>query len=116
MRTSVLVLTAMVGAGLLASPASLQERLVVGDSPYTVVDGWLKPFAEAGFAFGSHAGVFAESPDRIIIAQRGEMRLPDPPPAGFAGFVGSIGIDAVQPGKASGCGATASSSSTATAT
>ncbi len=97
MRTSALVLTVMVGAGLLAGPASLQERLVVGDSPYTVVDGWLKPFAEAGFAFGSHAGVFAESPDRIFIVQRGEMRLPDPLPGGFAGFVGSIGINAVQP-------------------
>ena len=97
MRTSVVVLTVMAGAGLLAGPAALQERLVEGDSPYDVVDGWLEPFAEAGFAFGSHSGVFAESPDRIFIVQRGEMRLPDPLPAGFAGFVGSIGIDAVRP-------------------
>ena len=97
MRTSVLVLAVMAGAGLLAGPASLQERLVVGDSPYNVVDGWMKPFAEAGFAWGSHSGVFAESPDRIFVTQRGEFRLPDPLPSGFAGFVGSIGLSALRP-------------------
>src|SRR5262245_24506730 len=62
----------------------------VGPSPYDVVRGWQKPFAEAGFAFGGNSGVFAESPDRVFIAQRGEFRLPDPVPSGFAGFAGSI--------------------------
>jgi NHL repeat len=62
----------------------------VGPSPYTVVRGWHKPFAAPGFAFGGNSGVFAESPDRILIAQRGEFRLPDPVPPGFAGFAGSI--------------------------
>ena len=65
----------------------------VGPSPYTVVRGWQKPFAAAGFAFGGNSGVFAESPDRIFIAQRGEFRLPEPLPAGFAGFAGSIGFN-----------------------
>ena len=64
-----------------------------GPSPYTVVRGWHKPFSEPGFAFGGNSGVFAESPDRIFVAQRGETRLPDPLPAGFAGFAGSIGIN-----------------------
>ena len=40
----------------------------VGPSPYDVVRGWHKPFSEAGFTFG--AGVFAESPNRIFVAQR----------------------------------------------
>ncbi len=62
----------------------------VGPSPYDVVRGWQQPFAEPGFAFGGNSGVFAESPDRIFIAQRGEFRLPDPLPSGFAGFAGSI--------------------------
>ena len=67
MRAFVLVLTVVVGAGLVAGPVALQERLVVGDSPYNVVDGWMKPFAEAGSAWGSHPGVYAESADRIFV-------------------------------------------------
>jgi len=64
-----------------------------GASPYDIVRGWHKPFAQPGFAFGGNSGVFAESPDRIFIAQRGETRLPDPVPPEFAGFAGSIGIN-----------------------
>jgi hypothetical protein len=62
----------------------------VGPSPYDIVRGWQKPFAEPGFAFGGNSGVFAESPDRIFIAQRGEFRLPTPIPHEFSGFAGSI--------------------------
>ena len=58
----------------------------VGPSPYDIVRGWHKPFAEPGFAFGGNSGVFAESPNRIFVAQHGEFRLPNPVPAGFAGF------------------------------
>ena len=97
MRTPALVLVAVVAAGLFAGAASLQERAVSGPSPYDIVDGWMKPFASAGYAWGSHPGVFAESPDRIFVIQRGEMRLPDPMPRGFAGFVGSIGLNALRP-------------------
>jgi hypothetical protein len=65
----------------------------VGPSPYTVVRGWHKPFAEEGYAFGGNSGVFAESPNRIFVAQRGETRLPSPIPPAYAGFAGSIGIN-----------------------
>jgi hypothetical protein len=65
----------------------------VGPSPYNVIRYWHQPFSEPGFAFGGNSGVFAESPDRIFIAQRGETRLPDPLPAGYTGFAGSIGIN-----------------------
>ena len=64
-----------------------------GPSPYSIISGWHKPFAEEGFAFGGSSGVFAESPNRIFVAQRGETRLPDPIPAEFSGFAGSIGIN-----------------------
>ena len=64
-----------------------------GPSPYTIVRGWHQPFAEKGYAFGGNSGVFAESPDRIFVAQRGETRLPDPLPPEFSGFAGSIGIN-----------------------
>jgi hypothetical protein len=62
----------------------------IGPSPYDVVRGWHKPFAAPGFAFGGNSGVFAESPDRIFVAQRGEFQLPTPVPPEFAGFAGSI--------------------------
>ena len=65
----------------------------VGPSPYNIISGWHKPFAEEGFAFGGSSGIFAESPNRIFVAQRGETRLPDPIPAEFSGFAGSIGIN-----------------------
>ena len=65
----------------------------VGPSPYNIISGWHKPFAEEGFAFGGSSGVFAESPNRIFVAQRGETRLADPIPAEFSGFAGSIGIN-----------------------
>jgi hypothetical protein len=65
----------------------------VGPSPYDVVSGWAKPFAAPGFAFGGNSGVFADRPDRILVAQRGETRLPSPVPAGYTGFAGSIGIN-----------------------
>jgi hypothetical protein len=65
----------------------------VGPSPYDIVRFWHKPFAKPGFAFGGNSGVFAESPDRIFVAQRGEFKMPDPVPAGFLGFAGSIGFN-----------------------
>ena len=94
MRTFVFGFTIVVAMSLATAPASLQEVIA---SPYDVVDGWMTPFADDGYAWGSHSGVFAESPDRIFVIQRGEIQLPDPVPSGWAGFVGSIGISALTP-------------------
>ena len=77
MRRALMIFTVIVSSGLLAAPAVMQD-MPVGVSPYDVVDGWLKPFASSGHSFGGTSAVFAESPDRIFIAQRGEHRLPDP--------------------------------------
>ena len=79
-------LGAMAVAPVMRAQGPATPQGPVGPSPYTVVRGWHKPFAAPGFAFGGNSGVFAESPDRIFIAQRGEFRLPDPLPQGFAGF------------------------------
>jgi NHL repeat len=81
------------GSALVAQSPKAVISGPTGPSPYDVVRGWHKPFAEPGFAFGGNSGVFAESPDRILIAQRGETRLPDPVPPSFMGFAGSIGIN-----------------------
>jgi hypothetical protein len=51
--------------------------------PYRVVENWLQPLPDEadglkhdGWTWGSQAAVYAESPDRIWIAQRGELPLP----------------------------------------
>jgi hypothetical protein len=65
----------------------------VGPSPYDVVRHWHQPFQQPGYAFGGNSGVFAESPDRIFIAMRGEYRLPNPVPADFEQHAGTIGVN-----------------------
>ena len=97
MRTSVLVLVVVIVAGLATGPALLQESGPMGPSPYDVVDEWMTPFAADGYAWGSHPGVAIDSQNRIFVIQRGEFRLPDPLPSEFAGFVGSIGLNALRP-------------------
>ncbi len=89
--TAAAVLTLSVVPVAIAGQA--QVKGPVGPSPYDVVRGWHQPFAPPGYTFGGNSGVFAESPDRIFVLQRGETRLPDPLPAEFSGFAGSIGIN-----------------------
>ena len=93
MRRSLLVLSISIAARLLTAPGLMQDG-PSGPSPYDAVEGWLKPFASAGYSFGATRSVFAESLDRIFISQRGENRLPTPVPPGFQGFLGWIGADA----------------------
>src|SRR5579871_2022227 len=95
-RTVALIAAGFTIAGVSTLFAQSKPAVVsgpVGPSPYNVIRDWHKPFSEPGFAFGGNSGVFAESPDRIFIAQRGETRLPDPIPDNYAGFAGSIGIN-----------------------
>lgn len=90
------VLGTLVLAGLCASQVVGQPgnaREPIGPSPYEVIPLWHDPFAEYGYAFGGNSGVFAESPDRIFIAQRGETVLPYPIPDDFLGFAGHLGIN-----------------------
>jgi hypothetical protein len=95
-RSATLAAGLMLTAGAVGLFAQSTPAVVsgpVGPSPYNVIRYWHKPFSEPGFAFGGNSGVFAESPDRILVAQRGETRLPDPLPEGYTGFAGSIGIN-----------------------
>ena len=83
----------------LAAPALAQQgnaRGPIGESPYDIISGWHKPFQEKGFAFGGNSGVWAESPDRIIIAQRGETILPYPVPEDFPGYAGALGLNVLR--------------------
>ena len=87
----------VLGPMLVLMPAQLSGQQgdppTLGPSPYTIVTGWHQPFAEEGYAFGGNSGVWAESPDRIFVLQRGETRLPSPVPSEYAGHAGSIGIN-----------------------
>jgi len=54
--------------------------------PYRVVEDWPKPLPDDrhshdGWTWGSFGSVYAESPDRIWIAMRGELPLPEGVPA-----------------------------------
>ncbi len=67
----------------LSAPEGLQAQAGGQDlfGPYQVVTGWPKPLPDDahshdGWTWGSTAGVFAESPDRVWIVQRGELPLP----------------------------------------
>ena len=49
--------------------------------PYQVVENWPKPLPDTrhshdGWTWGSFGGVYAETPDRIWVAMRGELPLP----------------------------------------
>jgi hypothetical protein len=96
MRSAIVVLLVIAAAGVV----STQEK--GGDDrtgPYDVVQGWPQPlgFAKPGYIWGSTGGVFAESSNRIFIANRGELKLPAQLPPGFTGFWGSFNEQATTP-------------------
>ncbi len=71
----------MPGEGFAAVPGLKGGQDVFG--PYDPVEGWPKPLAESlpdheGWTWSQATDVFAESPDRVIVAQKGELPvLPD---------------------------------------
>jgi hypothetical protein len=79
-------------AMLLSATASLQVKGGEEETgPYDLVANWPQPFAREGYIMGSIAGIFADTPNRIFVAMRGEVKLPAPLPRGFEGFWGSMG-------------------------
>src|SRR6187431_766952 len=64
-----------------ATPASRWSHQDWPTGHYRVVEGWPKPLPDTrhshdGWTWGSFGGVYAENPDRIWIAMRGELPLP----------------------------------------
>jgi hypothetical protein len=97
MRAPVIALVAVFGSGLLSAPAVLQQKGGEDETgPYEVAEKWPQPFARPGYIQGSQGGVFAESPNRIILLNRGELKLPEKLPAAFNGSWGSLGQQATQ--------------------
>ena len=83
----------ILGAAVLLSPSAsmMQEGERGGQEefgPYEFVEDWPKPLPDLddgvshdGWTYGSQAGVYAETPDRIWYAQRGELPLPEGVPS-----------------------------------
>ena len=69
-----------------ASSAAVESQEKGGQEefgPYELVENWPQPLPDGpdgvkheGWTWGSVGAVFAETPDRIWIAQRGELPLP----------------------------------------
>ena len=101
MRTALVALAAIVtigaSSGALSSGGRPQKGGEDETGPYTLVSDWMKPFARPGYIQGSQGGVFAESPNRIFVANRGELKLPATLPPGFNGAWGSLGQQATIP-------------------
>ena len=82
-------------AGLSSATLLAQEGGIpgpTGPSPYEfTTESWMQPFAVQGFTWGGTSGIVVQSPDRIFVLQRGETELPDPLPAEYTNFAGSLG-------------------------
>lgn len=106
MRTPILTLGILLGLGVLAGSDSstLAGQVKGGDDytgPYGVVRNWPLPsrLAAPGRIFGSTSGIWAESVDRVFVAYRGEIILPDTVngrrvPVDFKGAFGALGMQA----------------------
>src|SRR5882672_8761780 len=70
------------GAGFAAVPGSKGGWDLTG--PYDAVRDWPKPMSQLpgheNWGWGAVEGVFAESPNRVFIAQRGELPVMKRPP------------------------------------
>ena len=86
MRVRIASLTILISTGvLIAGPLALQDKGGQEEyGPCELVDNWPQPLPDgadgvkhAGWTWGSVGAVYAETPDRIWIAQRGELPLPD---------------------------------------
>jgi sugar lactone lactonase YvrE len=109
MRSPVVIGAVLVGVSVLSGSAFMQQEArpapnaaaaaaVVDTGEYEVVAGWPRvSWPRAGYTWGSAPAVFAESPDRVLLGIRGEVKLPPALPPGFTGSWGSLGEPANRP-------------------
>jgi len=83
--------------GVLVSARASPEKGGENESgPYEVVDGWPQPLpGHEHWLWGSTSGVFAETPNRVFVLQRGELPAPEGIPA-TARIFGAPGRPATQ--------------------
>src|SRR5260370_7572536 len=89
----VMILGPCAGSGA----AIAQEKGGEGETgTYEVVEGRPHTAGHPGWTWGSQGGVFAETPNRVIILQRGELPVPEKAPEGYTGGYGAFGQPATQ--------------------
>src|SRR5215467_10757632 len=81
MVATIAVMTQSPAAQGQAKPAGRWSHQDWPTGHYRVVEGWPKPLPDTrhshnGWTWGSFGGVYAENPDRIWVAMRGELPLP----------------------------------------
>jgi hypothetical protein len=85
LRWALAVLTVLLALVAMTPTALVQERGGQEEfGPYEPVADWPKPLPDgkdgvthAGWTWGSVGGIYAETPDRIWVAMRGELPLPE---------------------------------------
>src|SRR5262249_39883949 len=88
----------VVGLLLLSTSAQVQEKGALSKGgendtgPYDVVETFPAPLDRPGYVYGSQGGVFAETPNKIFIVQRGELPMPENPPTLYIGGPATKGI------------------------
>jgi DNA-binding beta-propeller fold protein YncE len=100
MRMHALAVMSVAALGVLSATVSSQGPRKGGEDetgPYEVVANWPQPWSAPGYIWGSQPGVFAESPNRVFIVARGEIKLPAQTGRGFNGSWGSTGERATVP-------------------
>src|SRR3972149_2951357 len=91
----------LIAVSLASVPSLIGQEKGGGDETgaYQVVEGWLKPLPNHdGWVPGPITAIFAESPDRVFVIQRGELPLPDrvkPGPGAMFGAPGRSASSAV---------------------
>lgn len=98
-RYAVFTLALLVAAALGVAFAQDKSSEKGGENetgPYDVAENWPVPLGHQGWTWGSQGGVFAETPNRIFILQRGELPVPEKAPEGYTGGYGSFGQPATQ--------------------
>ena len=96
MRARRWLLTTVLAVMWLAPAAFMQEKGGQEEfGPYEPVENWPQPLPgpeHEGWTWGSTGGIFAETPNRIWIAQRGELPLPAKAKPGTAVGGGATGM------------------------
>ena len=92
MQRRIAALAAVFVLSLIPAPALPQQKGGEDVSgPYDVVEKWPQSFTTPGYMWASQGGVFAESPNRVFLLNRGEVKIPEKLPDTFTGSWGSLG-------------------------
>src|SRR5262245_40628395 len=98
MHKAAFTLAVLLVAGSHATGALQQQKGGEDETgPYEVVADWPKLSPTPGYIAGSTPAIFAETPDRVFIGIRGELKLPEKLPRGFNGTWGSMDQRATVP-------------------